>query len=161
MGPGPDRLRNPNANSITAPAWRLASLGSCASVLSFRLGRHSFQSRSQISPYPLPSCQSLPFLRSYKLPPPWPSLPHPASPVSRLLSHRPLLPLHSNTPTMVGSPVHPASLVDPSLHSPALMELVEIEMSRTLIGEYTIPYPLPNRKLIFNSSSRTPRRHGC
>ncbi|EJF66344.1 hypothetical protein BD309DRAFT_887652 [Dichomitus squalens] len=34
---------------------------------------------------------------------------------------------------MVGSPVHPASLVDPSLHSPALMELVEIEMSRTLI----------------------------
>ncbi|KAI1791762.1 hypothetical protein LXA43DRAFT_392742 [Ganoderma leucocontextum] len=34
---------------------------------------------------------------------------------------------------MVGSPLHPASLVDPSLHSPALMELIEIEMGRTLI----------------------------
>ncbi|KAI0697332.1 hypothetical protein C8T65DRAFT_614875 [Cerioporus squamosus] len=34
---------------------------------------------------------------------------------------------------MVASPVHPASLVDPSLHSPALMELVDMEMSRTLI----------------------------
>ena len=31
------------------------------------------------------------------------------------------------------------------------MELVEIEMSRTLIGEYTIPYPLPNGKLIYST----------
>ncbi|KAM5536493.1 hypothetical protein V8D89_009770 [Ganoderma adspersum] len=34
---------------------------------------------------------------------------------------------------MLGSPLHPASLVDPSLHSPALMELIDIEMGRSLI----------------------------
>ncbi|KAI0748715.1 hypothetical protein C8Q80DRAFT_1103380 [Daedaleopsis nitida] len=34
---------------------------------------------------------------------------------------------------MLSSPVHPASLVDPTLHSPALLELVDMEMSRTLI----------------------------
>ena len=50
---------------------------------------------------------------------------------------------------MVASPVHPASLVDPSLHSPALMELVEMELSRTLIGEYTCnPQPHPARSYI-------------
>ncbi|RDX49833.1 hypothetical protein OH76DRAFT_1381898 [Lentinus brumalis] len=34
---------------------------------------------------------------------------------------------------MLAPPVHPASLVDPSLHSPALMEIVDMELSRTLI----------------------------
>ncbi|KAI0672652.1 hypothetical protein C8Q78DRAFT_671394 [Trametes maxima] len=34
---------------------------------------------------------------------------------------------------MAASPVHPASLVDPALHSPALMELIEISLGRSLI----------------------------
>ncbi|KAI0647618.1 hypothetical protein C8Q79DRAFT_907841 [Trametes meyenii] len=34
---------------------------------------------------------------------------------------------------MAASPVHPASLVDPALHSPALMELIEISLGRNLI----------------------------
>ncbi|KAH9928454.1 uncharacterized protein BXZ73DRAFT_90542 [Epithele typhae] len=34
---------------------------------------------------------------------------------------------------MSSSPLHPASLVDPSSHSPALLELVEVDMSRSLI----------------------------
>ena len=49
------------------------------------------------------------------------------------------------TNTMLGSPLHPASLVDPSLHSPALMELIDIEMGRSLIGEYTLSYILSIR----------------
>jgi hypothetical protein len=32
------------------------------------------------------------------------------------------------------SPVHKASLVDPALHSPALLELLEIKVSRPVIG---------------------------
>ncbi|KAH7914035.1 hypothetical protein BJ138DRAFT_1123905 [Hygrophoropsis aurantiaca] len=35
------------------------------------------------------------------------------------------------------SPIHKASLVDPALHSPALMELLEVKMSRPLI-EYAV-----------------------
>ncbi|KAH7929643.1 hypothetical protein BV22DRAFT_1080558 [Leucogyrophana mollusca] len=35
------------------------------------------------------------------------------------------------------SPIHKASLVDPALHSPALMELLEVKMSRPLI-EYVV-----------------------
>ncbi|KAH9950325.1 hypothetical protein B0H21DRAFT_785651 [Amylocystis lapponica] len=38
---------------------------------------------------------------------------------------------------MPASPVHHASLVDPALHSPALMDMLEIDMSRTLI-EYVV-----------------------
>ncbi|KAI9069661.1 hypothetical protein FKP32DRAFT_1586715 [Trametes sanguinea] len=34
---------------------------------------------------------------------------------------------------MASSPVHPASLVDPALHSPALLELVDISLDRNLI----------------------------
>ncbi|KAI0636492.1 hypothetical protein C8Q77DRAFT_1070909 [Trametes polyzona] len=34
---------------------------------------------------------------------------------------------------MAPSPVHPASLVDPALHSPALLELIEISLGRNLI----------------------------
>ena len=34
------------------------------------------------------------------------------------------------------SPMHEASLIDPSLHSPALMDMLEIEMSRPLIGVF-------------------------
>ncbi|THG97949.1 hypothetical protein EW026_g4140 [Hermanssonia centrifuga] len=35
------------------------------------------------------------------------------------------------------SPVHEASLIDPSLHSPALLELLEVKLSRSLI-EYVV-----------------------
>lgn len=52
---------------------------------------------------------------------------------------------------MVGSPLHPASLVDASLHSPALMELIEIEMGRNLIGEYIVSYVLPIRQLTYST----------
>ena len=40
--------------------------------------------------------------------------------------------------TMIGthSPVHPASLVDPSIHSPAMLQLLETKVSRSLIGNY-------------------------
>ncbi|CDO70314.1 hypothetical protein BN946_scf184843.g3 [Trametes cinnabarina] len=34
---------------------------------------------------------------------------------------------------MASSPVHPASLVDPALHSPALLELIDISLDRNLI----------------------------
>ncbi|KAH9848830.1 hypothetical protein C2E23DRAFT_841776 [Lenzites betulinus] len=34
---------------------------------------------------------------------------------------------------MASSPVHPASLVDPALHSPALLELIEISLGRNII----------------------------
>ena len=33
------------------------------------------------------------------------------------------------------SPVHEASLVDPALHSPALLELLEIKLTRPVIGK--------------------------
>lgn len=38
---------------------------------------------------------------------------------------------------MIGtnSPVHPASLVDPSVHSPAMLQLLETKVSRSLIGK--------------------------
>jgi len=38
------------------------------------------------------------------------------------------------------SPIHKASLVDPALHSPALLELLEIKVSRPVIGMFS---PLP------------------
>ncbi|KAG2106719.1 uncharacterized protein F5147DRAFT_699611 [Suillus discolor] len=38
---------------------------------------------------------------------------------------------------MVSSPIHKASLVDPALHSPALLELLEIKLSRPVI-EYVV-----------------------
>ena len=47
---------------------------------------------------------------------------------------------------MVASPVHPASLIDPSLHSPALLELVDMQMSRTLIGQSFFFLSSPNQR---------------
>ncbi|KAJ7608239.1 hypothetical protein FB45DRAFT_763655 [Roridomyces roridus] len=41
------------------------------------------------------------------------------------------------------NPLHPASLVDPATHTAALMELVELELSRTVIGnisDYFVHY---------------------
>ena len=35
------------------------------------------------------------------------------------------------------SPVHHASLVDPALHSPALLQLIDIKLSRPIIGVHT------------------------
>ena len=37
------------------------------------------------------------------------------------------------------SPVHHASLVDPALHSPALLQLIDIKLSRPIIGVHTHP----------------------
>lgn len=37
------------------------------------------------------------------------------------------------------SPIHKASLVDPALHSPALLELLEIKLSRPVIGMSSPP----------------------
>ncbi|KAJ7932266.1 hypothetical protein B0H13DRAFT_2307829 [Mycena leptocephala] len=34
------------------------------------------------------------------------------------------------------NPVHPASLVDPAVHSPRLMQLIDIELTRTVISPY-------------------------
>jgi hypothetical protein len=35
---------------------------------------------------------------------------------------------------MTYSPVHEASLIDPALHSPALLELLDIKLSRPIMG---------------------------
>ncbi|KAL7283836.1 hypothetical protein ACG7TL_003276 [Trametes sanguinea] len=43
------------------------------------------------------------------------------------------------------SPVHPASLVDPALHSPALLELVDISLDRNLIGVYLPVFHSPHQ----------------
>lgn len=66
----------------------------------------------------------------------WPSLPLPQKKPSPVLQ-----PLASYPPSLFAmvqgghSPVHEASLIDPALHSPAVLELLDIKMSRTLIGE--------------------------
>lgn len=36
------------------------------------------------------------------------------------------------------SPIHKASLVDASLHSPALLELLHVEISQPVIGELNL-----------------------
>lgn len=38
------------------------------------------------------------------------------------------------------SPIHKASLVDSSAHSPALLELVDLKLSRPIIGKSCIPF---------------------
>lgn len=40
----------------------------------------------------------------------------------------------SSSSSTRSSPVHSASLVDPAAHSPALMELIDIKISRPFIG---------------------------
>ncbi len=44
-----------------------------------------------------------------------------------------------------------ASLVDPALHSPALMELLNTELSRTLIGMYPFVVIRKNVEMLTNS----------
>ena len=43
---------------------------------------------------------------------------------------------------MARSPLHPASLVDSALHSPALLELLDIKLSRPILGMSPTPPPL-------------------
>ena len=54
------------------------------------------------------------------------------------------------------SPIHEASLVDPSLHSPALLELLDIKLSRPVFGKLHSHNPAP--VFITNLSSRVRRR---
>ncbi|KAI0807992.1 hypothetical protein C8Q74DRAFT_1213735 [Fomes fomentarius] len=66
---------------------------------------------------------------------------------------------------MVASSIHPASLVDPSAHSPALLELVEMEMSRTLIEHLvdtvveTVDYAMGRPSSSTTIRGRTMSRH--
>jgi hypothetical protein len=49
--------------------------------------------------------------------------------------------------TMSYSPVHKASLVESSTHSPALLELVDLKLSRPIIGKsYPLLFPLHSLK---------------
>ena len=137
-----------------SPPLPAPASGGCRALgLSIVLG-HSFQSRSQISSLPTPVRPLLLPSRSFISTHPHGSpflIPPPLSPASAAQ----FASLSSNTiatlAAMVGSPLHPASLVDASLHSPALMELIEIEMGRNLIGEYIVSYVLPIRQLTYST----------
>ena len=53
------------------------------------------------------------------------------------LPRPPTLPSRHTTAIMVAgsySPIHEASLVDPALHSPQMLEMLDTKLSRTLIG---------------------------
>lgn len=47
------------------------------------------------------------------------------------------------------SPVHPNSLVDPATHSPALLELINIKVSKHVIGTFLLPPYPPSNTHIF------------
>lgn len=60
------------------------------------------------------------------------------------------------------SPVHPASLIDVSSHSPALLELLDLDLSRTLVGMCLISNSINSKSLTFSPHRihrRLSRRH--
>lgn len=54
------------------------------------------------------------------------------------------------------SPIHPASLLDSSSHSPAILEMIETDMSRTLIGKFIF---IPKSQSPAHLSFRVRRGH--
>lgn len=59
------------------------------------------------------------------------------------------------TPTMARSPLHHASLVDPALHSPALLELLDIKLSRPVFGTCSLSSTTPPSSPLFQNMSST------
>ena len=57
----------------------------------------------------------------------------------------PFPPIQSSPPsrsTMSYSPIHKASLVESSTHSPALLELVDQKLTRPIVGEWPVQFAL-------------------